>query len=112
MGFAVLQRENPQVSLYLRRAEQARGRAFRSADPEMRVFYGRMEASWTRLATSVAFTDRVDLFLHTRNHNLPPMDMCTACYSAMRLKSAEAADGAQILTFECLECRCEQVRKI
>jgi hypothetical protein len=49
-----------------------------------------LEASWTRLAASIAFAERVELFLHTQTWNVPPVDICGTCYSIMRLKLVES----------------------
>jgi len=106
----VLAHQSAQITDCLKRAAQSRERCSESSDPEVRAFHVTMEASWTRLAASIAYVERADLFLHTQECKVPPLDLCAACYNAMRLKSAEATNGKQRLVFECPQCGHEQIR--
>ena len=106
----MLAHQSAQITNCLKRAAQSRERWSQSSDPEVRAFHATMEASWTRLAASIAYVERADLFLHTQECQVPPLDLCAACYNAMRLKSAEATNGKQRLVFECPQCGHEQIR--
>jgi hypothetical protein len=103
-GGAVLQRQSHDVLMYLDRAHRARERAQESLTKTERAFHERMENTWMNLAASVAFAERVDLFLHTLQHAALPCDGCPECRSLMRISTIESAKYQDIFTFECRSC--------
>jgi hypothetical protein len=98
--------------MFLDRAVNARERAQRTADEGDRLFHGKMEASWMRMAASAAFVERVDLLLHTLDRAVPPSDKCPGCARLMRLRTIEADKSEQVFTFECTSCGSTEHRRV
>jgi len=108
----MLERSNPEVAKYLDRAAESRHRAQEATDQASREFYEQQEATWMRLAASAALVVRVDLFLETRGHAVPPCDRCPNCAKLMMLRTVESSKDEQIYTFECLSCACTEQRRV
>src|SRR5262245_39819910 len=100
----MLKRESPQVAAYLDRAAQARERACKAADAASRDFHEKMEASLLRMAASAAFVERVDLFLHTLKHKVPPSDLCPDCARTTQLTSITSTKDGDVHRFTCAFC--------
>jgi hypothetical protein len=109
----VLLRESAAVRLYLERAANASERASAATDLTTRRFYLAMECKWMDLASSTAFVERVDLFLHSREFRLrlPSCDLCSACHNRMLLKTIATTTQLEAHTFRCRKCGFERTRR-
>jgi hypothetical protein len=109
----MLQRESAAVRLYLERAASAGERASAATDPTTRRFHLAMQSKWMDLAASTALTERVDLFLHSREFRLrlSSCDLCPGCHQRMSLIAVEAAAGLETHTFRCRNCDSEHTRR-
>jgi len=104
-------RTSPSVHMYLDRAGRARERAQNAADDGERAFHRRMEWSWANLAASTALVERVDLFLHMRQHDqLPPLSQCPDCTKLMMVRVIRADRGRLTYNFECVSCGRQEQR--
>jgi len=109
----VLLRESAAVRLYLERAANASERASAATDPTERRFYQAMASKWMDLASSTAFVERVDLFLHSRKFRLrlPSCDLCSACHDRRLLKTIATTTEPEAHTFRCRKCGFERTRR-
>ena len=104
----MLQRNSTKVETCLASAARSYERALEARDPAMREFFLHMEGSWMRLAASVAFTERVDLFLQNWRHDADG-EHCLRCRGPMEIKLIEAREDRETITFECLNCGLDHV---
>ena|SRR5215831_18890030 len=106
----MLERPSPRVATFLERATRARDRALRAKDATTRDFHERMEASWLQMAASAAFVERVERFLHTRDHTMPATDRCPDCARVMMLRTIETRDEEHVYAFRCTFCGASEQR--
>jgi hypothetical protein len=104
----MLQRNSTKVATCLASAARSYERALEARDPEMREFFQQMEGSWMRLGASIAFSERVELFLQNWRHDADG-ERCLRCRGPMQLKLIEAREGGETITFECLNCGLDHV---
>jgi len=102
----MLQRLDPHVTACLKNAAEARQRAGAAADPDRRAYHLRMEASWTRVAESIAAGERRDTYVRdqVRHHT----EMCMACEGALRMKWARRDREVERHIYECVACGLER----
>jgi hypothetical protein len=105
----VLERNSAKVRVCLTSAAKSHERAGAAIDPEKKKFFLKMETSWMRLAASIAYVERVDLFLEQPAPDSVASDHCWRCESTMRLKLVEVSREGRRHTFECPQCGCQQV---
>ncbi len=111
----MLQRNSTRVRTCLASAAKSHERAVAAGDPEMKQFFEKMEASWMRLAASIAQVERVKLFLQHAPldgaaFDRTTADRCWRCRGPMRLKLVDVSRDDERHTFECLQCGFEHVR--
>jgi hypothetical protein len=104
----MLQRNSTKVETCLASAARSYERALEASDPAMREFFQQMEGSWMRLAASIAFSERVDLFLQNWRHNAGG-ERCLRCRGPLQLKLIEARADRDTITLECLNCGLDHV---
>jgi hypothetical protein len=107
----MLGKESAAVRLYLERAANANEGAAAAVDSATRRFYLAMESKWMDLAAS---TERVDLFLQTRQSHLhlSPSDLCPDCHQRMLLKAIQTTVEFEEHTFRCRNCGSEHTRRL
>ena len=105
----MLERNSAKVRTCLESAARSHARAAAAQDPDKKNFFLKMETSWMRLAASIAYVERVDLFLQQTALNRDMSNQCWRCESPMRLKLVDARPDGECHTFECLHCGFEQV---
>lgn len=104
----MLQRNSAKVETCLASAARSYERASSAREAWLRDFFLKMEETWMRLAASIAFSERVDLFLQSRHH-LDGMSRCLHCRGPMQLKLIEAREEIEYIVFECLNCGLDHV---
>jgi hypothetical protein len=104
----MLQRNSTKVETCLASAARSYERAQEADDPAMREFFLHMEGSWMRVAASIAFSERVDLFLQSSRRDGGAAS-CLRCRGPMQLKVIEARRDGETITSECLNCGLDHV---
>src|SRR6202163_253888 len=99
----MLQRNSTKVETCLASVARSCERVREARDPAMREFFQHMEGSWMRLAASIAFSERVDLFLQNWRHDHDG-ERCLRCDGPMEIKLIETRQDGEYITFECLNC--------
>src|SRR5262249_25929576 len=108
----MLERSSKRVQACLTKAARSRESADLTSDPRLKNFFLNMELSWMRLAASIAFTERVDLFLATVPSTGGRLIRCARCWGPTRLASAYIDEGGETHTFECLLCGLKRVHRV
>jgi hypothetical protein len=106
-------RESARVRLYLGWAANARERASAAVEEKTRQFYQAMERRWMTLAASTALSERVDLFLQTREFRLrlSPSDLCPECHQLISVNALEATAELEEYIFQCGNCGSKHTRR-
>jgi len=106
----MLQRNSRKVETCLASAARSYERAHATDDLAMRDFYLNMERSWMRLAASIAFSERVELYLQHWRHG-QDAGRCLRCNGGMELKLIETRVDRESITFACLACGLDHVHQ-
>ena len=107
-------RESARVRLYLGWAANAGERATAAIDETARKFHQAMERRWVNLAAGTALSERVDLFLQTREFRsrLSSYDLCPNCHQLVSVNAPLTTAELEEYTFQCGNCGSNHTRRI
>jgi hypothetical protein len=108
-------RESVRVRLYLGWAANAGERATAAVDETVRKFHQAIERRWVNLAASTALSERVDLFLQTREFRfrLSSYDLCPDCHQLVPVNAPPTTTAEfEEYTFQCGNCGSNHTRRV
>ena len=110
-------RESARVRLYLGWAANAGERATAVVDETARKFHQAMERRWVNLAAGTALSERVDLFLQTREFRFrlssyDLYDLCPNCHQLVSVNASPTTAELEEYTFQCGNCGSKHTRRI